>query len=83
LELIAADTDNFTGADLQSLISNAQLEAIHDILDNSGPAVSSASKALALGSFRIWHNEGLSGEKLLNPSQKSLIAKEVRVVSCC
>ncbi|KAI9167013.1 Peroxisome biosynthesis protein PAS1 [Paramyrothecium foliicola] len=35
---IARQTEGFSGADLQALVSNAQLEAIHDVLDVNGPA---------------------------------------------
>ncbi|KFA78368.1 hypothetical protein S40288_04924 [Stachybotrys chartarum IBT 40288] len=35
---VARRTDGFSGADLQALVSNAQLEAIHDLLDNNRPA---------------------------------------------
>ncbi|KAF5239249.1 hypothetical protein FAUST_5014 [Fusarium austroamericanum] len=38
---IARQTEGFSGADLQALVSNAQLEAIHDVLDVDGPAVTS------------------------------------------
>jgi peroxin-1 len=33
-EAIAQETVNWTGADLQALLSNAQLEAIHDMIDD-------------------------------------------------
>ncbi|PQK12043.1 hypothetical protein BB8028_0003g06620 [Beauveria bassiana] len=35
-EEIARRTDGFSGADLQALVSNSQLEAIHDVLDVGG-----------------------------------------------
>ncbi|KAM5351695.1 hypothetical protein ACJ41O_004418 [Fusarium nematophilum] len=38
---IARRTEGFSGADLQALVSNAQLEAIHDVLDVDGPTVTS------------------------------------------
>jgi peroxin-1 len=38
---IARRTEGFSGADLQALVSNAQLEAIHDVLDVSAPASNS------------------------------------------
>ncbi|KAJ6446233.1 peroxin-1 [Purpureocillium lavendulum] len=34
---IARRTEGFSGADLQALVSNAQLEAIHDVLDVTAP----------------------------------------------
>ncbi|PHH59702.1 hypothetical protein CDD81_2648 [Ophiocordyceps australis] len=44
LEQVARRTQGFSGADLQALVSNAQLEAIHDVLKvhAPGPALSSA-----------------------------------------
>ncbi|KAH8179958.1 ATPase family associated with various cellular activities (AAA) domain-containing protein [Sarocladium implicatum] len=33
---VARRTEGFSGADIQALVSNAQLEAIHDVLDVSG-----------------------------------------------
>ncbi|CAM1506577.1 Fc.00g062180.m01.CDS01 [Cosmosporella sp. VM-42] len=38
---IAHRTEGFSGADLQALVSNAQLEAIHDVLDVDGPVITS------------------------------------------
>ncbi|GER39957.1 ATP-dependent zinc metalloprotease FtsH, partial [Striga asiatica] len=35
LELIARMTEGFSGADLQALLSDAQLEAVHELLDSS------------------------------------------------
>ncbi|KAG9149165.1 hypothetical protein Leryth_003159 [Lithospermum erythrorhizon] len=35
LEAIASKTEGFSGADLQALLSDAQLEAVHDLLDNA------------------------------------------------
>ncbi|TWU76935.1 Peroxisome biosynthesis protein pex1 [Metarhizium rileyi] len=41
---VARRTEGFSGADLQALVSNAQLEAIHDVLDVSGPVSNSRNK---------------------------------------
>jgi peroxin-1 len=38
---IARQSEGFSGADLQALMSNAQLEAIHDVLDVNGPVAGS------------------------------------------
>lgn len=38
LEEVARRTEGFSGADMQALVSNSQLEAIHDVLDVSGGA---------------------------------------------
>ncbi|EFX00003.1 peroxisome biosynthesis protein, pas1 [Grosmannia clavigera kw1407] len=42
---IARRTDGFSGADLQALVSNAQLEAIHDALEDDGAAATTAAAA--------------------------------------
>lgn len=36
-------TEGFSGADLQALVSNAQLEAIHDVLNDQEPAAASSN----------------------------------------
>ncbi|KXX78708.1 Peroxisome biosynthesis protein PAS1 [Madurella mycetomatis] len=36
-------TEGFSGADLQALVSNAQLEAIHDVLSDQEPATASSN----------------------------------------
>ncbi|KAG6007420.1 hypothetical protein E4U21_006009 [Claviceps maximensis] len=48
---MARRTEGFSGADLQALVSNAQLEAIHDVLDTNG--VSGA--VCARGSYSKQH----------------------------
>lgn len=45
LREIASRTEGYSGADLQALVSNAQLEAIHDVLGDEDPSISKASKA--------------------------------------
>ncbi|KAG5926572.1 hypothetical protein E4U53_003050 [Claviceps sorghi] len=44
---VARRTDGFSGADLQALVSNAQLEAIHDVLDGHGQHGTTAAAAAA------------------------------------
>lgn len=48
---VAHKTEGFSGADLQALVSNAQLEAIHDVLDVDGPIVTS-KRTNGLGSHK-------------------------------
>jgi peroxin-1 len=40
-------TEGFSGADLQALVSNAQLEAIHDVLNDREPAVSTTRRGVS------------------------------------
>lgn len=35
LEIVAQMSEGFSGADLQALLSDAQLEAVHELLDNN------------------------------------------------
>ncbi|KAJ9142116.1 Peroxisome biosynthesis protein PAS1 [Pleurostoma richardsiae] len=44
---LARLTEGFTGADLQALLSNAQLEAIHDVLDDHGAPQTNGSSRRA------------------------------------
>jgi peroxin-1 len=44
LTSIAHQTEGYSGADLQALVSNAQLEAIHDVLGDINSPVASTSK---------------------------------------
>lgn len=44
LKTIASRTEGYSGADLQALIYNAHLEAIHDILGDSDPSILSKDK---------------------------------------
>ncbi|TQN65267.1 Peroxisome biosynthesis protein PAS1 [Colletotrichum shisoi] len=45
---VAARTQDYSGADLQALISNAQLEAIHEYLGDKDPISSPATKTNAM-----------------------------------
>jgi peroxin-1 len=45
LREIAHRTEGYSGADLQALVSNAQLEAIHDVLGDQDPTVSNNKRA--------------------------------------
>ncbi|KAK2612428.1 Peroxisome biosynthesis protein pex1 [Conoideocrella luteorostrata] len=54
---IARRTEGFSGADLQALVSNAQLEAIHDVLDVNAPLTTNsrhgANKNAAAGAAGV------------------------------
>lgn len=68
-------TAGFSGADLQSLVSNAQLEAIHDVLDHPGIGSSSSDGEAGLtpAQLRLWKNQ----ERSMNANQKSELLKQV------
>lgn len=42
---VARRTEGFSGADLQALVSNAQLEAIHDVLGTNAPPTTESRRA--------------------------------------
>jgi peroxin-1 len=44
LREIARQTEGFSGADLQALVSNAQLEAIHDVLGDQDPSTTASKR---------------------------------------
>lgn len=50
LQAVAQRTEGFSGADLQGLVSNSQLEAIHDVLDVSGGTTSQTKSTRNAGS---------------------------------
>lgn len=76
LEDIARRTDGFSGADLQALVSNAQLEAIHDVLGVVGPVTTSkrtngyANKSNTTPSF-VQFRYGTEAINSTQPSAKS------------
>lgn len=76
LEDIARRTDGFSGADLQALVSNAQLEAIHDVLGVDGPITTSkrtngyANKSNTTPSF-VQFRYGTEAINSTQPSAKS------------
>lgn len=51
-EEIARRTEGFSGADLQALVSNSQLEAIHDVLDVGGVSTAVRGKSGQNGAKR-------------------------------
>ncbi|CAK7211030.1 Peroxisome biosynthesis protein pex1 [Sporothrix bragantina] len=50
MRTLAARTEGFSGADMQALVSNSQLEAIHDVLNDREAKDASASTAVVNGS---------------------------------
>lgn len=74
---VARRTKGFSGADLQALVSNAQLEAIHDVLDVSAPRQGSGSHSNPKSStpsfvqFRYGAESGKSNANGVVPQSKS------------
>ncbi|UNI14556.1 Peroxisome biosynthesis protein pex1 [Purpureocillium takamizusanense] len=77
LREVARRTDGFSGADLQALVSNAQLEAIHDVLDVSAPHQGSDNRSEAkthtpsFVQFRYGSEHGNSKSNGFVPQSKS------------
>lgn len=77
LEEIARRTEGFSGADMQALVSNSQLEAIHDVLEVSGTSTGVRGKSQQNGnqnksapSFtQFRYGEG--AEQAANPTPQS------------
>ena len=80
LATVAAATDGFSGADLQALVYNAHLEAVHEAIDASDPAgganVSSAERAdsapsdspLALEGIHVEQRHVAAAQRSTKPS---------------
>ncbi|PHH86875.1 hypothetical protein CDD83_9639 [Cordyceps sp. RAO-2017] len=61
---VARQTEGFSGADLQALVSNAQLEAIHDVLDATAPTAAAAATTPTASSRRgAGQRDGGSGQR--------------------
>ena len=77
LEEIARRTEGFSGADMQALVSNSQLEAIHDVLDVSGTSTAVRGKSQQNGNknksapsfMQFRYGEG--AEQAANPTPQS------------
>ena len=80
LETIARVTDGFTGADLQALVYNANLEAVHETIDQKSPNDAS-EKGQGSDSQKIRYitigPEG-SEKKVLSAAEETAIQRQVR-----
>ena len=82
LEAIARATDGFTGADLQALVYNANLEAVHETIDQKSPNVSGKGKSNTLDEgqnirYITFSPEG-SEKKVLSNAEEMAIQRQVR-----
>lgn len=84
LEVIARATDGFTGADLQALVYNANLEAVHETIDHKsssnvsgrggdGTVLDEGQKIL----YTTFSPEGRE-KKVLSNAEEMAIQKQVR-----
>ncbi|KAF1929553.1 AAA-domain-containing protein [Didymella exigua CBS 183.55] len=80
LREIAQATDGYSGADLQAVVYNAQLEAIHDVLgdtDLSAPAPGSKGEAntdKGIPDFTYFRYDDTAPS---NPTERALIAQKI------
>ncbi|KAG5978388.1 hypothetical protein E4U56_002887 [Claviceps arundinis] len=92
---LARRTGGFSGADLQALVSNAQLEAIHDVLDVSGAsldvegfnrkqpknATARSSSTPSFVQFRYGTNSVPSNEPMIPQSQSAALTENAAITS--
>jgi SpoVK/Ycf46/Vps4 family AAA+-type ATPase len=83
LEAIAQATDGFTGADLQALVYNANLEAVHETIDRK-PENTSKDGGVLDGEEKIQYvtfgPEG-SEKKVLSAAEEAAIQRQVRTLT--
>lgn len=88
LESISRATDGFTGADLQALVYNANLEAVHETIDQKSPDGASG-KGKARGDpgehqnirYVTFGPEG-SEKKVLSAAEEMAFQRQVRSMAC-
>lgn len=90
LEEVARRTEGFSGADMQALVSNSQLEAIHDVLDVSGgaavkpkggKATSSRGSAPSFVQFRYGETEAQTAEDPTPKSKSAALVEHNAIMS--
>jgi peroxin-1 len=84
LEEYVDSTQGFSGADLQAFIYNAQLEAVHDIVeeDREDPSTRSKEAETFSGSFQVWKAGVMHASRAMAASERSVVSKQVSTVDC-
>lgn len=78
LQVYAEKTEGFSGADLQALVYNAQLEAIHDVIDPVAASGSSpVQKGAVVEEVDYWQQDTTSMDRLT----KQAMLKQARAVT--
>ncbi|KAJ1937375.1 Peroxisome biosynthesis protein pex1, partial [Kickxella alabastrina] len=72
---LAGRTERFTGADLQALVYNAFLEAVHERVDLASSQARDSYESGVLAEFALI---GAGGENTLTPVERALVAERVR-----
>lgn len=86
LETIAEATDGFTGADLQALVYNANLEAVHETIDQKSGNTRKEGKSRDISDedekiqYVTFGPEG-SEKKVLSAAEETAIQRQVRALS--
>jgi len=81
LDAIARTTDGFTGADLQALVYNANLEAVHETIDQKSPNDASGSRGVPEEDQKIQYitfGPDGSEKKVLSAAEETAIQRQVR-----
>jgi len=81
LDAIARTTDGFTGADLQALVYNANLEAVHETIDQKPPNDASGSRGVPEEDQKIQYitfGPDGSEKKVLSAAEEMAIQRQVR-----
>lgn len=90
LTSIAQQTEGYSGADLQALVSNAQLEAIHDVLGDlnnptstgqKGKGGKGASSATSFTQFRYGTDEDASSAPQAAKSRSAALVENAAIMS--
>jgi peroxin-1 len=87
LRAIALRTEGYSGADLQAVVYNAQLEAIHDVLGDSGLGDPTKSSGSAKTNETGKHDKGIpdfthfrygdSSDDATKPTERAMIAQKI------
>lgn len=92
LKEVAYETEGYSGADLQALVSNSQLEAIHDVLGSGSGGASTMQRpnggsgkagrgATSFVHFRYGSNNEASSDELAPKSQAAALMENTAIVS--
>ena len=79
LEEYVDSTQGFSGADLQAFVYNAQLEAVHDIVeeDRTGASTRPSETEAYNGTFHVWKSGVMHGSRAMAASERSVVSKQV------
>jgi peroxin-1 len=76
LERLASITDGYTGADLQALLYNAQLEVIHSLIDNDSPDSSGATSSSGSGKLPASDTDDAPPAKIVQLGEEKMSGAE-------